>query len=130
MVFFYITADCHLLCQRKYIVGHIILRPLNNLNCFTLSVITLNIYSIAQIAIKVQIALKQRILVMASAYLQIEQAKNFINLRIRGVLCIFYKLSKNFWNNWKIIGILLISKILIATVIVEEINNTILSYAF
>ena len=74
--------------------------------------------------------LKQRILVMASAYLQIEQAKNFINLRIRGVLCIFYKLSKNFWNNWKIIGILLISKILIATVIVEEINNTILSYAF
>ena len=46
------------------------------------------------------------------------------------MLCIFYKLSENFWDNWKIIGILLISKILIATVIVEEINNTILGCAF
>ena len=82
MMFFYITANCHLLCQRKYIVGHIILRPFNNLNSFALSVISLNIYSVAQIAIKVQIALKQRVLIMTSAYFPIEQAKNFINLRI------------------------------------------------
>ncbi len=128
MIFFNVSTNSNFFGDREDIICR--LGPVNYFYGLAMTVIALYVYAIAKIIVEFQVTLKKSILVMATSDFEIKQTKHFINLSLRRMLRILDKLLKNIRDKGHVIGFFFVAEILITTVIVEEIDNAVLSCAF